>query len=96
MGRRFAAFQNSYSRAAAAVMLWLAGGLLPVLVVSARKPSVSNIGGLAFAFTYALYGISALRVAVRERQWSDIIVFGVVPATLLIISIVALVLVGSF
>lgn len=79
MSGRLVVFQNSYTRAAAAVMLWCVAGLLPVLVTSARAPNVKNVSGLAFASMYAIYGLVQLRAAIRRRQWSDILMFGAVP-----------------
>jgi hypothetical protein len=35
--------------------------------------------GLSLATMYTIYGLVQLQAAIRKRQWSDIIAFGVVP-----------------
>ena len=91
MNGRAAVFQTSYNRAAAAVFLWCAAGLLPVLIASVRVPTVKNMTGLVLASMYMVYGLVQLQAAIRKRQRSDIIVFGVVPVTLAVACTIALI-----
>jgi hypothetical protein len=68
------------------VLMWVVAGLLPVLVLSTKKVTLPKTAGVTFLVLYLLFGLHQLSGAIRSRQWSDIVAFGLVPALLLLAS----------
>jgi hypothetical protein len=79
------AFQQSYGRAASAVILWLIALVLPSAGLPKFPLDGKAVGGLTFVTIFAAIGVAQFVVAVRLRRWSDTFVFGIGPALLFVV-----------